>query len=100
MTDLPWSWREYSAWPKLTAGDTTKVTRGEWHSHLTANDTEADTCFQKALSVARAQQAKFWDLRAATSLARLWQAQGKRQESSNLLAPVSDSCMTPFSTPG
>ncbi len=38
--------------------------------------------------MARAQQAKFWELRAATSLARLWQAQGKRQESSNLLAPV------------
>jgi len=38
--------------------------------------------------VARQQQAKSWELRAATSLARLWQSQGKRQEAYDLLAPV------------
>jgi predicted ATPase len=38
--------------------------------------------------VARRQQAKSWELRAATSLARLWQAQGKRQDAYDLLAPV------------
>ena len=46
---------------------------------------------QKTLSgldIARAQQAKSWELRAATSLARLWQAQGKRQEAYELLQPV------------
>jgi predicted ATPase len=48
----------------------------------------AETCFQHALGIARRQQAKSWELRAATSLARLWQHQGKRQEAHNLLAPV------------
>jgi predicted ATPase len=49
---------------------------------------QAEACFQQALDVARQQQAKSWELRAATSLARLWQSQGKRQEASDLLAPV------------
>jgi class 3 adenylate cyclase/predicted ATPase len=49
---------------------------------------EAETCFRQALAVARRQQAKSWELRAAMSLARLWQQQGKRQEAYDLLAPV------------
>ena len=49
---------------------------------------EAETCFQQAIAIARSQQAKSWELRAATSLARLWQQQGKRQEAHDLLAPV------------
>ena len=49
---------------------------------------EAEECFQKALDVARQQKAKSWELRAATSLARLWQGQGKKQEACDLLAPV------------
>jgi predicted ATPase len=52
------------------------------------NSTEAEACFQKALAIARAQQAKSLELRAATSIARLWQQQGKRQEAHDLLAPV------------
>ena len=40
------------------------------------------------LTIARNQQAKSFELRAATSLARLWQQQGKRQEAHDLLAPV------------
>jgi predicted ATPase/DNA-binding winged helix-turn-helix (wHTH) protein/energy-coupling factor transporter ATP-binding protein EcfA2 len=47
-----------------------------------------EACFQKALDIARQQRAKSWELRAATSLARLWQSQGKRQEAYDLLAPV------------
>jgi predicted ATPase len=54
----------------------------------TDNHTEAETCFQKAISIARNQHAKSWELRAATSLARLWQSRGKRQEACELLAPV------------
>jgi len=42
----------------------------------------------RALSVARQQQAKSWELRAATSLARLWRDQGKPQQARELLAPV------------
>jgi predicted ATPase len=51
---------------------------------------EAESCFQQALDVARRQQAKAWELRAATSLARLWQQQGKRAEAQALLAPLYD----------
>jgi predicted ATPase len=51
---------------------------------------EAETCFQRAIDIACNQQAKAWELRAATSLARLWQQQGKRQEAHDLLAPVYD----------
>jgi predicted ATPase len=49
---------------------------------------EAEACFQQALAIARRQEAKSWELRTAMSLARLWQAQGKRQEAHDLLAPV------------
>src|SRR5439155_11900423 len=52
------------------------------------NQAEAETCFHHAISIAQNQQAKSWELRAATSLARLWQQQGKRQEAHDLLAPV------------
>ena len=49
---------------------------------------EAETCFQQAIEIAQQQEAKSWELRAATSLARLWQQQGKRAEARELLAPV------------
>jgi predicted ATPase len=49
---------------------------------------EGATCFQQALDVARRQQAKSLELRAAMSLARLWQQQGKRTEACELLASV------------
>ena len=49
---------------------------------------EVEQCFHKAINVARQQQAKSWELRAATSLARLWQHQGKQDEAHDLLAPV------------
>jgi class 3 adenylate cyclase/predicted ATPase len=51
------------------------------------NQAEAETCFHQAIAIAQNQQAKSLELRAATSLARLWQ-QGKRQEAHDLLAPV------------
>ena len=43
---------------------------------------------ERALAVSRQQQAKSWELRAATSLARLWRDQGKVQQARELLAPV------------
>jgi TOMM system kinase/cyclase fusion protein len=52
------------------------------------HDMEAETCFQQALAVARRQEAKSWELRAAMSLSRLWQQQGKPAEARALLAPV------------
>ena len=49
---------------------------------------EAEQRFRQALAVARRQQAKSWELRAAMSLSRLWQRQGKRTEARELLAPL------------
>jgi predicted ATPase len=54
-----------------------------------APDTEkAEKYFDRALAVARQQQAKSWELRAAMSMARLWRDQGKPQQARELLAPV------------
>jgi class 3 adenylate cyclase/predicted ATPase len=54
-----------------------------------APDTEkAEKCFDHALAVARQQQTKSWELRAAMSMARLWRDQGKPQQAHELLAPV------------
>jgi predicted ATPase len=50
----------------------------------------AENLYRKALRIAREQQAKLWELRAATSLARLWCDQGKRTEARDLLVPVYD----------
>jgi predicted ATPase len=49
---------------------------------------KAETYFERALTVARQQQARSWELRAAMSMARLWRDQGKRRQAHDLLAPV------------
>jgi predicted ATPase len=49
---------------------------------------KGEAYFERALSIARQQQAKSWELRAAMSLARLWRDQGKVQQARELLAPV------------
>jgi adenylate cyclase len=49
---------------------------------------EGEECFWKAIEIARKQQAKSWELRAATSLARLWQQQGKHHEAHRILSEV------------
>jgi predicted ATPase len=49
---------------------------------------EAEACFLTAIEVARRQQAKSLELRAAMSLSRLWRQQGKRQEAHALLAEI------------
>jgi class 3 adenylate cyclase/tetratricopeptide (TPR) repeat protein len=49
---------------------------------------KAEVYFERALKIARQQQAKSWELRAAMSMARLWRDQGKRQQARNLLVPV------------
>jgi predicted ATPase len=55
---------------------------------LAPDPEKAEAYFGRALAVARRQQAKSWELRAATSMARLWRDQGKRNEARDLLAPV------------
>jgi TOMM system kinase/cyclase fusion protein len=49
---------------------------------------EAEACFHKAIEIARKQQAKSLELRATTSLARLWQQQGKQHEARNMLSEI------------
>ena len=82
----------------MTAAEATKEKWCEAEIHRVAGEialmspepdaTRAATCFQRALDVARAQQAQSWELRAATSLARLWKNESRRAEAYNLLAPV------------
>jgi class 3 adenylate cyclase/predicted ATPase len=59
---------------------------------------EAEACFRDALSLACTHNAKSWELRAATSLARLWVEQGKRQAAHDLLAPIYGSFTEGFAT--
>jgi predicted ATPase len=62
---------------------------GEIALRLPERDTtKAQGYFERALTVARQQQAKSWELRAAMSMARLWRDQGKRDEALDLLAPI------------
>jgi predicted ATPase len=82
----------------MTAVETTKEKWCEVEIHRTRGEiallspdrdaAKAQACFERALAVARAQQAKSWELRAAMSMARLWRDQGKRDEAQELLAPV------------
>jgi DNA-binding winged helix-turn-helix (wHTH) protein/predicted ATPase len=51
---------------------------------------QAEACLQQALAIARRQQARSWELRAAMDLCRLWRCQGKRAAALQLLAPVYD----------
>ena len=81
-----------------TAMETTKERWCEADVHRMAGEialnsperdaTKVEACFECALAVARQQQAKSWELRAAMSLARLWRDQGKVREARELLAPV------------
>ena len=74
--------------------------RGEFVLAVSAaRASEAETCFQEALSVARRQQAKALELRAAMSLSRLWQQQGKGVEASALLGPIYAWFTEGFDTP-
>jgi class 3 adenylate cyclase/predicted ATPase len=82
----------------MTAMETTKEKWCEADIHRIAGEialmssepdaAKAQAYFEHALAVARQQQAKSWELRAAMSLARLWRDQGKRDEARELLAPV------------
>jgi predicted ATPase len=76
-TDERW----YEAEVNRTAGEIAL----KWPKRDTA---KSEAYFQRALAVARQQQAKSWELRTAMSMARLWRDQGKRDEARELLAPV------------
>jgi predicted ATPase len=58
------------------------------HSAFRTPHSEAAACFLKAIEVAQGQQAKSLELRTTTSLARLWQQQGKKQQAYKMLAEI------------
>jgi predicted ATPase len=62
--------------------------RLEGELRLGFDEERSEACFRRAIGVARAQQAKSWELRAALSLAHLWQRQGKLDQARDLLAPI------------
>ena len=82
----------------ITAVETAKEKLWEAEIHRTAGEiallspepdsAKVEAYFAHALAVARAQQAKSWELRAAMSTARLWSDQGKRDAARGVLAPV------------
>ena len=82
----------------ITAAETAKERWHEADIHRIAGEitllsqrqsaANAEAYFERALTVARAQQAKSWELRAAMSMARVWRDQGKHQQARDLLAPV------------
>jgi predicted ATPase len=106
LSHLAWAYVELGqfdhAWrcigEAMTAVETTKEVVWEAEVHRMAGEialasperdaAKAQAYFEHALVVARGQQAKSWELRAATSMARLWRDQGKRDEPRDLLAPV------------
>ena len=106
MSYLAWAYAELGqfgdAWrcigEAVTAVETNKERWCEAGVHRTAGEiallspepdaAKAQEYFERALAVAREQQAKSWELRAAVSLARLWRHQGKPQQARELLAPV------------
>ena len=73
--------RLYEAEIHRTAGEIVLKSPG-------ADAEKAQAYFKRALAIARQQQAKSWELRAAMSMARLWRDQGKQDEARELLAPV------------
>jgi predicted ATPase len=73
---------------------------GEYVIELRKNEeARAEACFCRAVSVAQRQNARLWELRASTSLARLWRDQGKRTEARDLLAPIYGWFTEGFDTP-
>jgi predicted ATPase len=82
----------------ITAVETTKERLWEAEVHRMAGEialkspepdaAQAEAYFERALAIARAQQAKSWELRAAMSMARLWRDQGKQQQTRDLLDPI------------
>jgi class 3 adenylate cyclase/predicted ATPase len=73
---------------RLNESDLHRVRGGLLLTVSEDNHIEAESCFRRTIDVARRQSAKLWELRAATSLARLWQEQGRKEEARQLLADI------------
>lgn len=68
-------------------------------SGAVADPAGAEACFRRALEVARAQDVRAWELRAAVSLARLWQRQGRAHDAHRVVAGVATCFTEGFDTP-
>ena len=66
---------------------------------MQGNESDAEANMLQAIKVAHRQQAKLWELRAATSLARLWQQQGKQTEARHVLVEIYNWFSEGFDTP-
>jgi hypothetical protein len=86
----PWPRRWRSWTPQVVEGSEAELygLKGELLWHTGNRPEEAEACFLHMRTIARRQQAKSWELRAALSLSRLWQRQGKLAEVHQLLAEV------------
>jgi serine/threonine protein kinase/tetratricopeptide (TPR) repeat protein len=73
--------------------------KGELYLAESADEAAAEACFHQAIETARRQQSRAWQLRATTSLARLWQRQGRRNEARAALAVVYGAYTEGFTTP-
>ncbi|NCF82813.1 MAG: AAA family ATPase, partial [Proteobacteria bacterium] len=73
--------------------------RGELNQRCNGHRNDSEASFRRAIDVARRQESKLLELRAATSLGRLWRAQGKHQEAHILIAPVYEWFTEGFDTP-
>jgi predicted ATPase len=72
---------------------------GELHLARQDDQGTAEVCFRKAIEIARGQQSRAWELRATTSLARLWRRQGRRDEARDALAAIYATFTEGFTTP-
>ena len=73
--------------------------KGELLLQQNAPESEADASFQRAIAVARGQEARSWELRATVSLARLWQRQGKSDDARQVLSAIYGWFTEGFDTP-
>ncbi|MGZ0714787.1 ATP-binding protein [Pseudomonas palleroniana] len=79
---------------------TAEILRARAHALLAQNSqSAAETVLLQALEIARTQGARAWELRTATSLAELWQRQGRLQQAHDLLAPLYNAFTEGFATP-
>ncbi|NCE88311.1 winged helix-turn-helix domain-containing protein [Pseudomonas sp. Q1] len=79
---------------------TAEILRARANALLAQNSqSAAETVLLQALEIARAQGARAWELRTATSLAELWQRQGRQQQAHDLLAPLYNAFTEGFATP-
>jgi predicted ATPase len=93
----------------MTVVETSKQRLWEAHIHCIAGEIalksstrdveKAEAYFERSLAVAREQQAKSWEIRAATRMARLWRDQGRRKEARDLLTPLYGWFTEGFHTP-